>query len=94
MNKLQQLRVTRPDGSVLYEMALHEHHEPILLGKLCVVDGRIVLQCAVDDFDVGSIVTPTVDWVGDMAFSVSERRNDDTTKNSNVLAGDGQHGKC
>ena len=70
---MKRLRVTRPDGSVLYEMDLHEHHEPTCLGKLFVENGRIVLRATGDDYDAGSIVTPTVDWVGDMAFSVSDK---------------------
>ncbi len=70
---MKRLRVTRPDGSVLYEMALDEHAKPICLGKLFVENGRIVLRATGDDYDAGSIVTPTVDWVGDMAFSVSDK---------------------
>lgn len=77
---MKRLRVTRPDGTVIYEMALHEHAQPICLGKLFVEQGRIVLRATGDDCGAGSIVTPSADWVGDMAFSISEiRRNDETT---------------
>ena len=94
---MKRLRVTRPDGIVLYEMAFHEHHPPICLGKLFVENGRIVLQATGDDYGAGSVVTLAGDWVGDMAFSVSEieiRPNDETTEDGDVLAGDGQHGEC
>ncbi len=60
-----------PDGRIFYEMSLHEHHQPICLGKLFVENDLIVLRATGDTYGRGSIVTPSADWVGDMAFSVS-----------------------
>ena len=91
---MKRLRVTLPDGMVLYERYLHEHHHPICLGKLFVENGRIVLRATGDDYGAGSIVTPAADWIGDMAFSVSERRNDEAIQSGDVLAGDGQRAEC
>lgn len=90
---MKRLRVTLPDGTVLYEMDLHEHHQPICLGKLLIENGVIVLRATGDDYGAGSIVTPAADWVGDMAFCVSTLgENDETIQSGDVLVGDGQHG--
>jgi len=67
-------QVTRPDGSVLYQMILQGAHGPILIGKLWVKEGKIVMQsCSDYHTDQGSVVHPADGpWVGDMAFSVKE----------------------
>jgi len=68
---MKTLRVTRPDGTVLYKHVLNQHETPLLLGTLMVVDGKIVVHPA-SMGDRGGVVRPGCEWGGSMSFEIRE----------------------
>ena len=70
----KELRITRPDGTLVYMQIFDPDKKRFSIGRLIVEDGQLKL-CADELDDIGSIVTPDSNWFGDLNFSVTEVKN-------------------
>ena len=68
---VDELTITRPDGTVVYKLMLNPNGPDTLLGNLVVSNGQLELRACVEA-DKGSIVRPLQSILGDLNFRLKK----------------------